>query len=413
MQSVKTLNILDIDSIRSQFPILQREINGKPLIYFDNAATSQKPESVINAITDYYKSYNANIHRGVYTLGVEASELYDNARNNVSKFINAADAREIIFTRGATEAINLVAYSYGRTNIREGDEIIISAMEHHANIVPWQVLCEEKKAVLKIIPINDAGEIILGEYEKLLNSKTKLVAINHISNTLGTINPVKEIISIAHKKNVPVLVDGAQAVMHAKVDVRELDADFYVFSGHKMFGPMGIGVLYGKAELLNAMPPYQTGGDMINSVSFEKTTYNEIPMKFEAGTPNVEGAIGLSAAIDFIRSLNLDAVHEHESELLDYAAEELKKIDGVKLIGTAKNKVSVISFIVEGINAMDIGIMLDTMGVSVRTGHYCTEPLMNRFGIAGTVRASFSVFNTTSEIDTFIAALKKAISILK
>lgn len=286
-------------------------------------------------------------------------------------------------------------------------------MEHHANIVPWQVLCEEKKAELKVIQINDDGEIIFSEFEKLLTGKTKLIAINHISNTLGTINPVKKIISLAHSKNIPVLVDGAQAVMHTKVDVQDLDADFYVFSGHKMFGPMGIGVLYGKSEYLNAMPPYQTGGDMISSVSFEKTTYNEIPMKFEAGTPNVEGAIGLSAAIDFVNSLNLESVHEHESELLGYATDELNKIDGIKLIGTAKNKVSVISFIIHGINPMDIGIMLDTMGIAVRTGQHCTEPLMNRFGIQGTVRASFSVFNTTGEIDAFIIALKKAISILK
>jgi cysteine desulfurase/selenocysteine lyase len=286
-------------------------------------------------------------------------------------------------------------------------------MEHHANIVPWQVLCEEKKAKLKIIPINDDGEIIFSEFENLLNSKVKLVAINHISNTLGTINPVKEMISFAHSKNIPVLVDGAQAVMHTKIDVRDLDADFYVFSGHKMFGPMGIGVLYGKSEHLNAMPPYQTGGDMISSVSFEKTTYNEVPVKFEAGTPNVEGAIGLSAAIDFISSLNLEAIHEHETELLEYATDEIKKIEGVRLIGTAKNKVSVISFVVEGINPMDIGIMLDTMGISLRTGQHCTEPLMERFGIPGTVRASFSVFNTTGEIDSFIIALKKSISILK
>jgi cysteine desulfurase / selenocysteine lyase len=413
MQTTKTINKLDVESIRKDFPILKRSVNGKPLVYLDNAATSQKPQQVIEAITDYYKTCNANIHRGVYTISAEASELYDDAKENVKNFINASDSREIIFTSGATEAINLVAHSYGRYNVKEGDEVIISAMEHHSNIVPWQVLCEEKKAKLRIIPINDSGELIIEEYKKLLNEKTKIVAVNHISNTLGTINPVKKIVEIAHERNIPVLIDGAQAVAHAKVDVRDLDADFYVFSGHKMFAPMGSGVLYGKAELLEAMPPYQTGGDMISSVSFEKTTYNEIPMKFEAGTPNVEGAIGLSSAIDYINSLDPEAVHEHEQALLVYATKQLENIDGIKIIGTAKNKASVISFIVEGLNVMDIGIMLDTMGIAVRTGHHCTEPLMNRFGIAGTVRASFSIYNTMEEVDVFITGFKKATGILR
>jgi cysteine desulfurase/selenocysteine lyase len=408
-----TKKILDVNELRKYFPILHRSVNGKPLVYFDNAATSQKPDSVINAISDYYRKYNANIHRGVYSISVEASEAYDSARENVRKFINASEAREIIFTRGTTEAINLAAFSYGRQNINEGDEIVISAMEHHANIVPWQVLCEEKKAKLVVIPINDEGEIILAEYKKLLNDKTKLAAVCHMSNTLGTINPIKEIISLAHEKNIPVLVDGAQAVHHTRVDVRELDADFYAFSSHKMYGPMGIGVLYGKAELLENMPPYQTGGDMISSVSFEKTEYNEIPMKFEAGTPNVEGAIGLSAAIDFINSAGLDEIHEHETEVLEYATDKILQVEGVKIIGTAKNKASVISFTIDGLNALDMGIMLDTMGVAVRTGQHCTEPLMARFNIPGTVRASFGIYNTKEEVDVFIAALKKAVEILK
>lgn len=413
METTLTKKIFDVYEIRKDFPILQREINGKPLVYLDNAATSQKPVSVINAISYYYKNYNANIHRGVYSISVEASNAYDNAKEKIRSFINAREAREIIFTRGTTEAINLVAYSYGRQNITEGDEIMLSAMEHHANIVPWQVLCEEKKAVLKVIPITDSGEIIMDEYKKMLSAKVKLVAVCHISNTLGTINPVKEIVKLAHEKNIPVLIDGAQAVHHKRVDVQDIDAEFYAFSGHKMYGPMGIGVLYGKAGFLEAMPPYQTGGDMISSVSFEKTVYNEIPMKFEAGTPNVEGAVGLTSAIDYIQSLGFDAIHEHESEVLQYATEQIKLIDGVKIIGTAEKKASVLSFIVNGLNALDIGIMLDTAGVAVRTGHHCTEPLMNRLGIPGTVRASFALYNTKEEVDIFIEGLKKAINILK
>jgi cysteine desulfurase/selenocysteine lyase len=408
-----TKKILDVYEVRSRFPILQRIVNGKPLVYLDNAATSQKPDSVINAITDYYTNYNSNIHRGVYSISIQASEAYDNARETVKNFINARETREIVFTRGTTEAINLAAFSYGRMVVNEGDEVIISAMEHHANIVPWQVLCEEKKAKLKVIPVNDNGELLMDEYVKMLNDRVKIVAVCHVSNSLGTINPVKEIIKLAHEKNIKVLIDGAQAVHHTKLDVQSLDADFYAFSSHKMYGPMGIGVLYGKAELLEVMPPYQTGGDMISSVSFEKTLYNEIPMKFEAGTPNVEGAVGLHAAINFINSIGFEAIHEYESELLTYATEQISQIDGLRIIGTAKNKASVISFIVEGLNALDIGIMLDTMGVAVRTGQHCTEPLMDRFFIPGTVRASFAVYNTKEEIDIFISALKKAISILK
>ncbi|HMQ78056.1 MAG TPA: cysteine desulfurase [Ignavibacteria bacterium] len=414
MQDTLTKKIFDVDEVRKDFPILSREVGGNPLVYLDNAATSQKPQSVINAINDYYSYYNANIHRGVYYISIKASEAYENAKIKVKEFINASSEREVVFTRGATEAINLIAYSYGLENVNEGDEIIISEMEHHANIVPWQVLCEKKKAVLKVIPVNDSGELLLDEYKKLLSDKTKIVAVCQISNTLGTINPVKEIIRLAKDKNkeIAVVIDGAQAIHHTKVDVRDLGADFYVFSSHKMYGPMGIGVLYGRAELLEAMPPYQTGGDMISSVSFKGTTYNDIPMKFEAGTPNVEGAVGLAAAIDYIGDIGFEAIHRQETELLEYAAGLLEEIKGLKIIGTAKEKTGVISFIVDGLNALDIGIMLDTYGVAVRTGQHCTEPLMERFGIPGTVRVSFAFYNTKAEIDIFVNALKKAIKIL-
>ncbi len=415
MQETLIKKIFDVDEVRNNFPILQRLVDGKPLVYLDNAATSQKPQSVIDAISNYYQMYNANIHRGVYSISIEASEAYENAKIKVKDFIGAESEREIIFTRGTTEAINLIAYSYGLQNVNEGDEVIISAMEHHANIVPWQVLCEKKKAVLRVIPINDKGELIIDEYKKLLSDKTKIVSVSHISNTLGTINPVKEIISLAKEKNkdIAVVIDGAQAIHHKKVNIKELGADFYAFSSHKMYGPMGIGVLYGRADLLEAMQPYQTGGDMISSVSFAKTTYNEIPMKFEAGTPNVEGAVGLSAAIDYINSVGFEAIHKQESQLLNYATDKLNDIKELKIIGTAKEKANVISFVIDGLNALDIGIMLDTNGVAVRTGQHCTEPLMDRFGIPGTVRASFAFYNTKEEIDIFVSALKKAIEILK
>jgi len=415
MQDTLTNKIFDVDEVRKDFPILSREIEGKPLVYLDNAATSQKPESVINAISDYYSNFNANIHRGVYSISIKASEAYENAKIKVKEFINAGSEREIVFTRGATEAINLIAYSYGLENVNAGDEIIISEMEHHANIVPWQVLCEKKNAVLKVIPVNNNGELLIDEYKKLLSEKTKIVAVCQISNTLGTINPVKEIVRLAKEKNqdIAVVIDGAQAIHHTNVDVREMGADFYVFSSHKMYGPMGIGVLYGRAELLEAMPPYQTGGDMISSVSFKGTTYNDIPMKFEAGTPNVEGAVGLTAAIDYINAIGFDDIHRQETELLEYATEQLDLIKGLRIIGTAKEKTGVISFVVEGLNALDIGIMLDTNGVAVRTGQHCTEPLMERFGIPGTVRVSFAFYNTKAEIDVFINALKKTIEILK
>jgi len=414
MQETLTKKIFDVDKVRKDFPILSREVDGKPLVYLDNAATSQKPGSVINAIRDYYSNYNANIHRGVYSISIKASEAYENAKIKVKEFINAASEREIVFTKGTTEAINLIAYSYGVDNVNAGDEVIISEMEHHANIVPWQVLCQKKNAVLKVIPVNDYGELIIDEFKKLLSDKTKIVAMCHISNSLGTINPVKEIVRLAKEKNrdIAVVIDGAQAIHHTKIDVRDIGADFYVFSSHKMYGPMGIGVLYGRAELLEAMPPYQTGGDMISTVSFKGTTYNDIPMKFEAGTPNVEGAVGLTAAINYIKAIGFDDIHKQETELLEYATGLLEEIKGLNIIGTAKEKTGVISFVVEGLNALDIGIMLDTSGVAVRTGQHCTEPLMERFGIPGTVRVSFAFYNTKAEIDIFVNALKKAIEIL-
>lgn len=413
MEAALTKQMFDVETLRKEFPILKRVVNGKPLVYLDNAATSQKPLSVINAISDYYCNYNSNVHRGVYSISLEASDAYDCTRDKISEFINAGSASEIIFTRGATDAVNLVAYSYGLENVAEGDEIIISEMEHHANIVPWQVLCKKKNAVLKVIPVNDKGELIIDEYKKLLSSKTKIVAVVHISNALGTINPVKEITDLAHECGAKVLIDGAQAVHHIPVDVQDIGADFYTFSGHKMYGPMGIGVLYGKLELLEAMPPYQTGGDMIISVSFKGTTYNEVPVKFEAGTPNVEGVIGLNKAIDFIKSVGFDVINSHEQELIIYATEKISEIDEIRIIGTAKNKASVLSFVVRGQHPMDIGIMLDTYGVALRTGKHCTEPLMDRFSIPGTVRASFAVYNTPEEIDIFIDALKRTIKALK
>jgi cysteine desulfurase/selenocysteine lyase len=403
----------DVYSIRDDFPILKKTVNGNPLVYIDNAATTQKPKAVIDSHIDYYLNHNANIHRGVHQLGNESTEAYEASREKVKNFINAPESREIIFTRGATESINLVTSTYGRRNIGEGDEIIVSTMEHHANIVPWQILCGEKNSVLRVIPIDDNGEIIMDEYAKLLNDKTKFVSVTHVSNTLGTINPVKEIIELAHKRNIPVLIDGAQAVPHLKVDVQELGCDFYVFSGHKMFGPTGIGVLYGKAGLLEAMPPYQAGGDMISSVSFEKTTFNEIPNKFEAGTPNIAGAIGLGISIDYLNKIDFNRLHKHEKELLDYTTAKLTEIPGLRIIGTAKNKASVISFIVDGVNALDMGIMLDTMGIAVRTGQHCTEPLMTRFGISGTARVSFALYNTMEEAEIFVNGLRKTLNLLK
>lgn len=410
---IQEKNILNIEAIRKDFPILKREVNGKPLVYFDNGATSQKPQVVIDAISHYYSFENSNIHRGIHTLSQEATNAYEVAREKIRTFVNSKYSHEIIFTSGTTGSINLVASSFGKKFLKKGDEIIISTMEHHSNIVPWQMICEEKEAVLKVIPINDKGEIIFEEFEKLLSSKTKLVAVTHVSNTLGTINPIKEIITKAHSFNIPVLIDGAQAVPHTKVDVQDLDCEFYAFSGHKMFGPTGVGILYGKESWLNDLPPYQGGGDMIKTVTFEKTTYNELPHKFEAGTPNIVGGIGLGIAVDYMNSIGIEKIEAYEHELLVYATEQIKQIEGVQIIGEAKNKASVLSFVVDGTHPSDIGLILDKLGIAIRTGHHCTEPLMNRFNVPGTARASFAFYNTFEEIDIFITALKRAVKMLK
>ena len=403
---------LNVEEIRKDFPILHRQVNGKPLIYFDNGATSQKPQYVIDVINRYYQHENSNIHRGIHTLSQEATDAYEKARTTVQQFINAKHNHEVIFTSGTTGSVNLVASSFGKKHIQAGDEIIISTMEHHSNIVPWQMLCEEKGAVLKVIPINDKGELLIDEFKKLLSPKTKLVAVTHVSNTLGTINPVREIIKLAKKAGAFVLIDGAQAVPHTKVDVQALDCDFYAFSGHKMFGPTGVGILYGKEAILNELPPYQGGGDMIKTVTFEKTTYNELPHKFEAGTPNIVGGLGLAAAIDYMNKIGLTNIEAYEHELLNYATEKIKKIEGVRIIGEAANKASVLSFLVDGTHPSNIGMIIDKLGIAIRTGHHCTEPLMNRFDIPGTARASFAFYNTKEEIDTFILALERALKML-
>ncbi|MCX6152333.1 MAG: cysteine desulfurase [Ignavibacteriales bacterium] len=408
----KTTKTFDVELIRKDFPILQTKVRNKTLVYLDNAATAQKPLSVIDAEKEFYLNLNSNIHRGVHYLSEQATLAYEDARLKIKEFINALSACEIIFTRGATESINLVAHSYGRNNVNEGDEIIISAMEHHANIVPWQILCEEKKAKLRIIPMNDDGELILDEYKNLLNNKTKLVSVVQVSNSLGTINPVREIIELAHNRNIPVLIDGSQAVPHIKVDVQKLDCDFFVFSGHKLFGPTGTGVLYGKAEILNAMPPYQTGGDMIRSVTFEKTIFNDIPNKFEAGTQNIAGNIALGSTIDYLNKLDFDLIAKHEHDLLEYATEKLLSINGLKIIGTAKNKAAVVSFILNNIHPHDIGTILDSEGIAIRTGHHCTQPVMQRFGIPATARASFAFYNTKKEIDQLVYGIHKVIRVL-
>lgn len=398
----------DVEKIREDFPILKRLVNDKPLVYLDNAATSQKPQVVIDALNQYYTFDNANIHRGLYFLSELATDQYETARLKVKEFINALSASEIIFVRGATEAINLVASTLCRAKIfNSGDEVIITHMEHHANIVPWQLITDRKQIKLKVIPINDNGELDLDAYQSLFSEKTKLVSVVHISNTLGTINPVKKIIEIAHSKGVPVLVDGAQSVPHLKVDVQELDADFYVFSGHKVFGPTGIGVLYGKTEFLEMMPPYQGGGSMIRSVSFEKTTYDDLPGKFEAGTPNIAGAIGLGAAIDYLNQFDRNVITVYENTLLKYATEKLSEVEGLRIIGNAKEKASVISFVIDGIHPYDIGTIIDTDGIAIRTGHHCTQPIMERFNVPATARASFSFYNTKEEIDKLIKGLLK------
>jgi cysteine desulfurase/selenocysteine lyase len=398
---------LDVASVRDDFPILKQTVHGNPLVYLDNAATTQKPQVVLDSLIRYYTTINANVHRGVHFLSERATHEYEEARTKVQRFIGAAEPREIIFVRGITEGINLVAQTYGRKHVQAGDEVIISAMEHHSNIVPWQILCEEKGAKLRVIPINDQGELLLDEYEKLLNPRTKFVSVVHVSNSLGTINPVKRIIESAHRLNVPVLLDGAQSAPHMPVNVQELDCDFYTFSGHKIFGPTGIGVLYGKANLLEAMPPYQGGGDMISSVTFERTTYNVLPYKFEAGTPDIAGAIGLGTALDYLRGLSWEAVMAHEHELLDYATAAVSEIPGLRLIGTAKEKASVLSFVLDGVHPHDIGTILDREGVAIRTGHHCTQPLMDRFGVPATARASFALYNTKEEIDALVRGLHK------
>lgn len=404
--------VFDVQRIREDFPILKQRVNDKPLIYLDNAATSQKPQMVIDAITKYYTRENSNIHRGVHFLSTNATLSYENARQKIQTYINAEHSHEIIFVRGTTEGINLVASTYGRKNIKNGDEVVISAMEHHSNIVPWQMLCEEKGATLRVIPMNDNGELLLDEYEKLLGERTKIVAITHISNALGTINPIKWMIERAHRRGIPVLIDGAQAVPHLRIDVRDLDADFYVFSGHKMFGPTGIGVLYGKTHFLTTMPPYQGGGDMIKSVTFEKTVYADLPNKFEAGTPNIAGGVGFGATIEYLNGLDWEAVMQYEHELLSYATDALSSVKGLKIIGTAKEKASVISFVLDGIHPHDIGTILDDEGIAIRTGHHCAQPVMQRFGVPATARASFAFYNTKEEVDALVKALDRVKQVL-
>ncbi|HET7752015.1 MAG TPA: cysteine desulfurase [Terriglobales bacterium] len=397
----------DEQRVRRDFPILGQKVHGKPLVYLDNAATTQKPQQVLDAIVRYYSEDNANVHRGVHQLSERATEAYERARAIAQRFLNAARPEEIIFVRGTTEAINLVAQSYGRRNVGAGDEVIITAMEHHSNIVPWQMLCQEKGARLRVVPINDRGELILEEYERLLGPGTKLVALGQVSNALGTINPVRRIIELAHRQGVPVLVDGAQAAPRMKVDVRELDADFYAFSGHKIYGPTGIGVLYGKASLLDAMPPYQGGGDMISSVTFEKTVYNKLPHKFEAGTPHMAGAIGLGAALEYVSRLGIENVTAHEQDVLAYATEQVSAVPGVRLIGTAREKTGVLSFVLEPIHPHDIGTILDQEGIAIRTGHHCAQPVMQRFGVPATARASFGLYNTHEDVDALVRGLNR------
>ena len=403
----------DVESIRKDFPILEREVNGHLITYLDNGASSQKPVQVIDRLEKYYRSEHANIHRGVHHLSQEATQFYEDAREMVRSFINARHGHEVLFTKGTTDGINLVASSYGREFLGKDDEVIISAMEHHSNIVPWQMICEEKQAKLRVVPVNQEGELIMEEFAGLLNERTKLVALVHVSNSLGTINPVEEIIELAHAKGVPVLLDGAQAVPHMHIDVQALDVDFYAFSAHKVFGPTGVGVLYGKEDLLNSMPPYQGGGDMIEKVTFEKTTYNTLPHKFEAGTPNIADGIGFASAIEYFAQFDESAVAQHEQDILDYATSGLLDIEGLRIVGTAKNKASVISFLLDGTHPFDLGTILDQLGIAVRTGHHCTQPLMDFYGIPGTARASFAFYNNRSDVDRLIAGVIKASSMLR
>ena len=407
------VEVLNVSKIRADFPILKEKIHGKPLVYLDNGATSQKPQVVIDALNHYYSAENSNIHRGVHFLSERATEAYEVARQKIKSFVNAESEQEIIFVRGTTEAINLVAQSYGRSFLNKGDEIIVSAMEHHSNIVPWQMLCEQIGARLRVIPINHDGEVVLDEYRRLLGEKTKLVSVTHVSNALGTIVPVKDIVRLAHERNVPVLLDGAQAVPHLKVDVQELGCDFYAFSGHKLFGPTGVGILYGRAELLDKMPPYQGGGDMISLVTFEKTHYNVLPYKFEAGTPHIAGGIGLGAAIEYLAGLDWERVAAHEHDLLSYATSALSSIEGLRIIGTAREKVGVISFVFDHIHAHDVGTILDQEGVAVRAGHHCAMPVMQRFGVPATTRASFALYNTRDEIDVLVRGIQRALKVFR
>jgi len=397
----------NVERIREDFPVLKQQVHGKPLVYLDSAATSQKPKVVIDTVTQYYLAENSNVHRGIHFLSEQATRAFEESRAKVARFLNASTAQEIIFVRGSTEGINLVAQSFGRMRVKAGDEIIISAMEHHSNIVPWQILCQETGAVLRVVPINDRGEFLVDEYAKLLSPKTRLVSVVHVSNALGTINPVKRIVEMAHSRGVPVLIDGAQAAPHLAIDVQELDCDFYVFSSHKLFGPTGVGVVYGKAHHLEAMPPYQGGGDMILSVTFEKTLYNVIPFKFEAGTPHIAGVIGLGAAIDYLDGVGLDRIAAYERGLLAYATEAVSAVPGVRLIGTAKEKASIVTFVLEGVHAHDIGTILDQEGIAIRTGHHCAQPVLQRFGVPATARASLAFYNTRGEIDALVRGIRK------
>ncbi len=413
IKNTHKISIFDVTKIRNDFPILNQKIYGKPLVYFDNGATTQKPKVVIDIINKLHSEYNSNVHRGIHYLSDQITNMYESTREKIKNYLNAQHSHEIIFTNGVTASINTVAYSFGEAYIKKGGEIIVSEMEHHSNIVPWQIMCKRKGARLKVIPFNDKGELLLDEYKKLINSKTKLVAVVHVSNSLGTINPVKEIIAIAHKKNVPVLIDGAQAIQHEKIDVQDMDCDFYAFSGHKVYGPTGIGVLYGKERWLDEMPPYQGGGDMIDRVTFEKTVYDDLPFKFEAGTPNYIGAIGLGVALDYITNIGLNNIQNQEKKLLDYATKKLMAIEGLKLYGTAKNKICIFSFLLNDIHSFDAGMFLDKMGIAVRTGHHCTQPLWDCYKIEGSIRASLVFYNTFEEIDSLCIAIKKVQKMFK
>ena len=408
---VRPLPGLDVQRIRKDFPILAQKVYGKPLVYLDNAATTQKPRQVIERLREYYEKENSNVHRGIHRLSELATNSYEAARKTISRHLNAREECEVIFVRGTTEGINLVAQTYGRSRFGEGDEILISGLEHHSNIVPWQMLCEQTGARLRVIPVNDRGELILEEYERLLTPRTRLVGVVHISNALGTINPIKRMIEMAHRRNIPVLVDGAQGVPHSRIDVQDLDCDFFAFSGHKVYGPTGIGVLYGKRELLDAIPPYQGGGDMIVSVTFEKTVYNVLPYRFEAGTPDIAGAIGLAAALDYVNSVGLDNITAYEHELLEYATEQLESIPRLRILGMAREKASVISFVLEGVHPHDIGTIIDREGVAIRTGHHCTQPVMQRFGVPATARASFAFYNTREEVDMLVRSVHKVLEV--